>query len=191
MIVLASVDLPEPFGPISAWVSPLPTFEVDAVEDLELLRADVQVLDLQAHAGVFFLCGFGAVRLGPARSERDVFEGADDGALDAGPQELRGAGSLGRGLAGADGVAIPSTPAVMHSIGAMCPRAPHHLGHVMCPPGARQRVAAVRRARLVDELGAAKALHQVLEIGERQALRLGDGAERDGLAPVMVGERWP
>src|SRR3954453_2788256 len=25
MIALASVDLPEPFGPISAWISPLPT----------------------------------------------------------------------------------------------------------------------------------------------------------------------
>ena len=44
-MVLASVDLPEPFGPIRAWISPFFTLEVDATEDLPLFRADVEVLD--------------------------------------------------------------------------------------------------------------------------------------------------
>ena len=44
--VFASVDLPEPFGPISAWTSPRRDVEVDASEDLALLDAHVQVSDL-------------------------------------------------------------------------------------------------------------------------------------------------
>ena len=46
MIALASVDLPEPFGPIRAWISPLLDLEVETLEDLLVLDADVQVADL-------------------------------------------------------------------------------------------------------------------------------------------------
>ena len=48
--VLASVDLPEPFGPISAWTSPSPTVERDAAEDLVAVDRDVQVVDLEERA---------------------------------------------------------------------------------------------------------------------------------------------
>ena len=47
MIALASVDLPEPLGPISAWISPRADGEVDALEDLLVAGGDVQVLDLE------------------------------------------------------------------------------------------------------------------------------------------------
>ena len=43
MIALASVDLPEPFGPISAWISPAIDGQIDAPQDLLLTRADVKV----------------------------------------------------------------------------------------------------------------------------------------------------
>ena len=46
MITLASVDLPEPFGPISAWISPPPTAQVYAAQDLLLARAHMKVSDL-------------------------------------------------------------------------------------------------------------------------------------------------
>ena len=44
MIAFASVDLPEPFGPISAWTSPRLDLEVEALEDLLVLGGHVQVL---------------------------------------------------------------------------------------------------------------------------------------------------
>ena len=47
MIALASVDLPEPFGPISAWISPGADVQVDPLEDLLVAGGDVQVLDLE------------------------------------------------------------------------------------------------------------------------------------------------
>ena len=59
------------------------------------------------------------------------------------------------------------------------PRARHHLGHGDLAGGAGQRVAAVRAAARLDEPGLAQALHEVLEVGERQALGVGDRAERD------------
>ena len=44
MIALASVDLPDPFGPISAWTLPLLDLEVEPLEDLLALGAYVQVV---------------------------------------------------------------------------------------------------------------------------------------------------
>ena len=46
MIALARVDLPEPFGPISACTSPRADLQVEALEDLLVLGGYVQVLDL-------------------------------------------------------------------------------------------------------------------------------------------------
>ena len=48
MRAYASVDLPEPFGPMTAWTSPGVHGEVDALDDLgAVLERDVQVLQLQ------------------------------------------------------------------------------------------------------------------------------------------------
>ena len=46
MTALARVDLPEPLGPIRAWISPLPTRQVEAAQDLLVTGADVEVSDL-------------------------------------------------------------------------------------------------------------------------------------------------
>ena len=51
MIALASVDLPEPLGPISAWISPGRDGQVHALEDLLVLGLDVEVLDLELGHG--------------------------------------------------------------------------------------------------------------------------------------------
>ena len=47
MSVFANVLLPEPFGPMSAWISPLRHLEREALEDLLALHGDVEVLDHQ------------------------------------------------------------------------------------------------------------------------------------------------
>ena len=47
MIALASVDLPEPLGPMSAWISPLVDGQVQALEDLLVPGLDVEVADLE------------------------------------------------------------------------------------------------------------------------------------------------
>jgi hypothetical protein len=44
---LASVDLPEPLGPISAWISPAVDGEVDAFEDRLAVGGGMEVFDLE------------------------------------------------------------------------------------------------------------------------------------------------
>ena len=46
MIALASVDLPDPLGPISAWISPGADRQVEPAQDLLVTGADVKVSDL-------------------------------------------------------------------------------------------------------------------------------------------------
>ena len=44
---MASVDLPEPFGPIRAWSWPGLDRQADAAQDLAVVDGDVQVVDLE------------------------------------------------------------------------------------------------------------------------------------------------
>ena len=48
---LTSVDLPEPFGPISPSRSPLCDFEIDAVERDEAAKALADIVDLEKRRG--------------------------------------------------------------------------------------------------------------------------------------------
>ena len=57
MTTFASVDLPEPFGPIRAWISPLPTARSRPLRISLLAGADVEVADLELGHGL--LQGFG------------------------------------------------------------------------------------------------------------------------------------
>ena len=63
---MASVDLPDPFGPIRAWSSPARTVVRDAVEDLLVVDRDVEVVDLEHGSR----CRAG--RVGGRRSVRDL-----------------------------------------------------------------------------------------------------------------------
>ncbi len=59
------------------------------------------------------------------------------------------------------------------------------LGHRDLVGRAREHVAAARAAPAVDEPGLAQPCHQMLEVGQRQAVALGDLRERhDGLLAV-------
>src|SRR5688572_31896654 len=103
MRVLASVDLPEPFGPIRAWVSPFFTtrstpcrisrssvrtcrFWISRVMRLESPPRGCQPRALMSMFGVRPLL---TDRLDQVR-ERHVGQGSDDGPLNAGPQQLGG-----------------------------------------------------------------------------------------------------
>ena len=51
-----------------------------------------------------------------------------------------------------------------------------------------QAVAAARPAHALDEAALAQPREELLEIGERNLLSLGDLGERDGLAAAVLGE---
>jgi hypothetical protein len=51
---------------------------------------------------------------------------------------------------------------------------------------ARQAVAAVRAAGALDEGGLLQQRHDALQVGERQALGLGDRLQRDGRAVLVM-----
>ncbi len=46
MTAFASVDLPEPFGPISAWICALVDAQLESAQDLLLACAHVQISNL-------------------------------------------------------------------------------------------------------------------------------------------------
>src|SRR3954447_9600650 len=116
MIAFASVDLPEPFGPISAWISPLPTdrstpFRISLSSALTC-RSRISISDIGLRLSESGKCSTGLDdgqrggagprrgnrhRVGTAREldelrERCALERLDDAALHPHPQQLRGAG---------------------------------------------------------------------------------------------------
>src|SRR5690349_13964046 len=102
MITLASVDLPEPLGPISAWISfewtsrsrPLRIcFSPAETWRLRMLRSAID-----GHQGKVVRSAGGELdELG----ERGAFHGLDHAALDAGPQQLGRAAVTGIVVVGA------------------------------------------------------------------------------------------
>src|ERR1700757_2497234 len=112
MITLASVDLPDPLGPINAWISPWPTRRSSPRRiSLSPARAwrfrisrsgmlSVSLLGGSSGGGRRAGDGRNRQRLNPAPvreldelGERRVLKRADDPALDTGPQQLGGAAS--------------------------------------------------------------------------------------------------
>src|SRR4051794_37451868 len=115
MIALASVDLPEPFGPISAWISPLPTdrstplrISLSSARTCKFVisRSDIGVSVVFGKSSSARLddgqrgggrgSGRGGQGVRAAREldelrERRALQRADDPALDPHPQELGGA----------------------------------------------------------------------------------------------------
>src|SRR3954447_8315202 len=120
MIALASVDLPDPFGPIRAWISPLPTerstpFRISLSSALTcrllISRSDIGLREISKKGGRSLAGLHHGQRGGAGRrdgqrvrtareldelGQRRALKRGDDPALHAHPQELRGAG-LGAG----------------------------------------------------------------------------------------------
>src|ERR1700761_5660867 len=114
MITLASVDLPDPLGPIRAWISPWPTrrssprrISLSPARAWRFRISSSGIVSVSLRGGTSgggrgARDGRGRQRLDPAvlgeldeLGERRVLQRADDPALDAGPQQLGGAASPG------------------------------------------------------------------------------------------------
>src|SRR3954447_1740470 len=116
MIALASVDLPDPFGPISAWIWPSSmvrsrplriSFSPARTWRLRISSSDMRLLgefEAWSRAGLDDRQRGDALRkrdrLAASRElhelgERGALKGLDDAHLHAHPQELRGAGAGG------------------------------------------------------------------------------------------------
>src|SRR3954469_3602799 len=196
MIALASVDLPEPLGPMSAWTSPFSTarsrpFRIclspAATWRLRISSSDTHdFLDVGGDRGVG---GDGARR---RREGHEVGQGrarqrADDAALDARPEQLGGAALVAADVRAEDAPLL----AVVDEAGHRRDRAlqgEHRLVHRDRRGIARQAVAAVRAAGALDEGGLAQKRDDPLEVREGQALGLGDRLQRDGALTVMTAE---
>src|SRR3954467_14010707 len=98
MIVEASVDLPEPLGPMRACSSPLPTLRSTP---RRISRSSTLTcrLRISRSANGSHLCGYEFGKGG-------VLERAHDGEAHPRPQELGGAAVARLGLAGADDLAV-------------------------------------------------------------------------------------
>jgi len=64
----------------------------------------------------------------------------------------------------------------------------HDLGHRDLVGRAGEQVTPARSAPALDEPGLAQPGHEVLEVGEREPIGLGDVGERNGGVPVSLPE---
>jgi len=77
---------------------------------------------------------------------------------------------------------VPSGELEMHSIGAIRPSSASTTSAIVICAGSRARRYPPRAPRrLLDQAGAAQACDEMLEVGERQSLGLGDLGERNRL----------
>src|SRR4051812_8200569 len=187
MIALASVDLPDPLGPISAWTSLLCNSRSRplriCLSPAATWRLRICSSAIDGHQGGGFAGGEGD-QLGEGRA----LHGLDHAALDTRPQQLGGAPVPVVGLVGAQHTLAV---AIVDEAGHRRDRAferKHGLVHRDLGGGPRQPVAAVRAAGALDEAGLLQHRHDPLEVGERQSLALGDRLERHRIAVAVASE---
>src|SRR5919106_2751996 len=201
MIAFARVDLPEPFGPIRAWIDPFSTSRPTPLR-ISLPSAVTCRLRISSSAnstpvvGLKFLLR-GAGRGGPGGGGRVLLRELDQlgergsrerlrhTALDPRPEKLGRAGLVAVGLVRTGDLALGGRVEALHRGNRALQRL-HHLEHLDLVGGAAQAIAAVGSALALHQAGLPQLRHQVLEIGERQALVLGDGAQRDRRAILLT-----
>src|SRR3954447_6674028 len=157
MITLARVDLPEPLGPISAWISFERTSRSRPLR-ISLSSAATCRLRMDSSAIVDLLQGnkwCGARRERDQLGERRALHGLDHAALDARPEQLCGAALAVVGLVRAQD-ALARLAAVVDEAGHRCNdplQCEHGLVHRDLLGRAREAVAAACTALAVDQLG--------------------------------------
>src|SRR4051812_17235656 len=197
MTALARVDLPEPFGPMRAWISPERTWRSTP---LRICLSPAATCRFRiSRSAIFSLAevdlqgklGRRAGRLGCERDqlgERRALQGADDPQLHACPQELGGAvlrfGVVVRALHAALGALLDE--ALHRGDGAL--EGEHDAVHGDLLGRQGEHVAAVGAARGVHEPGLLEQRGDAFQVGERQALGCGHRLQRDRLAPVVEPE---
>src|SRR3954468_8810125 len=91
MIALASVDLPEPLGPMSAWTSPERTVRSTPLRICLSPAATWRFLISRSGMEEVSVRRGRLMGEGDELGQRGALQRAHDAALDAGPEELRGA----------------------------------------------------------------------------------------------------
>src|SRR5215204_4714994 len=206
MITLASVDLPEPLGPISACTFP---FSTSRSRPLRIFLSSTSTCRFRISSSAILLrfwgvmqklCGF----LGSAADDGGALGGAlvgeldqlgqggpgqrlGDAALDSHPEQLRRTGLVAVGFVRTEDFPFGQVMEALHRRDLPFQRLDHRV-HRDLLGGFRQAVAAVGAAGGGDEAGLAQFRHQVLQIGERQVLRFGDGAQRGGLRAGLAAQ---
>src|SRR5215208_7059488 len=169
MIALASVDLPDPFGPIIAWISPERTWRSTPLRICFSPAATCRFLisrsamDLQVG---FVRCGE-LDELGQSRPLQRL----DDAHLDAGPEQLGGA-VLAVGVVRARDAAVAVVEEAVHRRDRALERE-HDGVHRDLLGGAGEQVAAVGAARGRDQLVLLEQRGDPLQVREREVLGLG------------------
>src|SRR5687768_8203896 len=148
MIALANVDLPEPFGPIIAWISPERTWRSTplriCLSPAATCRFLISSSAMDLHLG-YVRCGE-LDELGQGRA----LQGLDDAHLHARPEKLGGA-LLAVGVVRARDAAVAVVEEAVHRRDRALERE-HDGVHRDLPGGPRQQVSAVGAARGGDQL---------------------------------------
>src|SRR5215218_579513 len=180
MIALARVDLPDPFGPISAWNSPERTWR-STPRRMDFSPALTCRLRISRSAMVSLGQRKRSVVVGELDElgQRGALQRADDPHLHARPHQLGGAVALIRAVGARH--ARPRLPLdeALHRRDRALERE-HHRVHRDLLRRAAEHVPAVRAARGGHEAGPLEQRGDALEVGERQVLRRRDGLERHG-----------
>src|SRR5690242_6799150 len=202
MMALARVDLPDPFGPISAWIDPLSTSRLTPLR-ICLPSAVTCRLRISSSANStpvvrlkFSLRGGdggGRRDLGVLIRERDQLrergagKSLGDSALHPRPEQLGRAGVVAVGLVGAGDLALGIPLEALHR-GDRALQSLHHLEHLDLLRRATEAVAAVGAPLALDQAGLAQLRDQVLEVGEREVLGLCDGAQGNRRAVLVTAQ---
>src|SRR5215210_5055486 len=184
MIALASVDLPEPLGPMSAWNSPERTCR-STPRRMFLSPALTCRLRISRSAMVSLGQRKRSVGLGELDElgQGGALQGADDPHLHARPHQLGGAVALVRAVGARDARALLPLDEALHRRDRALERE-HHRVHRDLLRRAAEDVAPVRAARGGHEARLLEQRGDALEVGERQVLRRRDGLERHGPRPA-------
>src|SRR3954453_12548205 len=200
MIALARVDLPDPLGPIRAWIRPFSTSRSSPLRICLSSAFTCRFRISSSAIGLHVVCGWpldgaahglsrGVARAGELDQlgQGGTRKRPRDSALNPGPEELRRAGLVAVALVRAENLALGRFVEALHRRDLALQRL-DDLVHRDLRRRPREAVAAVRAAGRGDEAGVAKLRDEVLEVGEREALRLGDGAQRDRLLAGLTTE---
>src|SRR5215203_4754929 len=168
MIALASVDLPDPFGPIIAWISPERTWRSTplricfspAATCRFLISGSAMVVNLQG--GLFR--GGERDELGQGRALQRL----DDAHLHARPEQLGGA-VLAVGVVRARDAAVAVVEEAVHGRDRTLERE-HDVVHRDLLRRLGQQVAAVRAARGLDQVMLLEQGGDALQVREREVL---------------------
>src|SRR5215218_1897564 len=183
----ASVDLPEPFGPISAWNSPERTCRSTPLRICLSPAETCRFLISRSAMVSEVFVGLGlAGGEGHELRQGGALQRLDDAHLHARPQQLGGA-QLAVVVMRAQHASVAVVEEAVHR-GDVPLERQDDLVHRDLLLRAGEEVAAVGSPRRLDDARPLEQGGDALEVGERQGLGLGDRLERDGPLPTVEAQ---